>query len=86
MRAEPFDKLRTALVEAHRRRPLTGSGRGICRVDTGEDALNGRAERAIRRPRSKQVTDAGLDVPSYGRRYCRGSPEWSGGAEQLAGR
>lgn len=51
-----------------------------------EDALNGRAVRAIRRPRSKLVTDAGLDVPSYGRRYCRGFRGWSGGAEQLAGR
>ena len=52
----------------------------------GEDALNGRAEREILRPRSKLVTDAGLDVPSYGRRYCRGFRGWSGGAEQLAGR
>jgi hypothetical protein len=52
----------------------------------GEDALNERAERGTRRPRSKLVTDDGLDVPSYGRHYCRGSPGWSGGAEQLVGR
>jgi hypothetical protein len=57
----------------------------MCRADTGEDALNGRAETAIRRPRSKQATDAGLDVHLYGRRYCRGFPGWSGGAEQPAG-
>jgi hypothetical protein len=50
------------------------------------DALNERAERGTRRPRSKLVTDGGLDVPSYGRHYCRGSPGWSGGAEQLVGR
>jgi hypothetical protein len=79
MCAEPFDRRRPELVEGLR----TQNGP---RCDRGEDALNERAERGIRRPRSKLVTDDALDVPSYVRRCCRGSPGWSGGAEQLEAR
>jgi hypothetical protein len=48
--------------------------------------LNERDETEIRRSRPKLVTNDGLDVASYERRCCRGSPGWGEGAEQAAGR
>lgn len=54
--------------------------------EAAENALNERDETGIRRSRPKLVTNDGLDVASYKRRCCRGSPGWSEGAEQAAGR